>query len=542
MLKLTLPVHLVLSLLLYGCFPSSHSPVPLSSEASQFIGLLGCPALDAPPRASRHSIYVDGYGHLLNPVTEKPISNTGNVIKDYNAENLYIDRILSDFACQRRNDPNLKLTLFIHGGLNQFKDATTRARKYTNQMLADGQYPVFISWDSGFQSNYFDHLFRIRKGLSTPVLGVPSAPFVLLEDIARSLSRIPASVYKEFKTPLVVTIAVKTEDERDYESREDALSKLGFDVQSSEPFRGVAGDYWTIWNPLKLLGAPLVDGFGTGAWDGMLRRTDLVLTKSSAFEGNYLPVGNAAKSKKTSYETQRGEDARIFDTAATLFLKRIEDFGDNAPQLNIIAHSMGSIVAVNILARHPSLRVNNLVFMGAAARVKDVENVVVPWLLNNPDSQFWNLSLDPYREMGENNYLDIGPRGSLLNWIDFTFGEVNSYKDRTAGSWWNITRIAEDIFPKVTKAGLPQTTTTIDKDTPADASRLRARVHLVRFPIGKNCQWPQAHGEFDDYQFWKEDYWNSGGLQAAATINQMACSPYFVERSLGPDAARDWRR
>lgn len=25
--------------------------------------------------------------------------------------------------------------------------------------------------------------------------------------------------------------------------------------------------------------APLEDGFGTGAWDGMLRRTDLVLKK-----------------------------------------------------------------------------------------------------------------------------------------------------------------------------------------------------------------------------------------------------------------------
>lgn len=69
--------------------------------------------------------------------------------------------------------------------------------------------------------------------------------------------------------------------------------------------------------------------------------------------------------------------------------------------MELIGHSMGTIVAVNILARHAELRIDNLVFMGAAARIKEVENAVAPWLQRNPNSQFWNLSLDPYREMGE---------------------------------------------------------------------------------------------------------------------------------------------
>jgi len=348
-------------------------------------------------------------------------------------------------------------------------------------------------------TNYWDHLVKIRKGLNRPILGPLSSPFVLLEDVGRSLVRIPSSIFKEVTDPIVVTKSVKIKSEEDYETRAKKLESEGFSVINRGPYVGVGSDYYTVWNPVKLLAAPFVDGFGTGSWEGMLRRTDLVLTKNSAFEGE---AANESKSNEL-------DTPRFADTAVTTFLKGIEtDPSLKGSEIDLIGHSMGAIVAINVLARHGDLNIQNLVFMGAAAKVKDLENVVGPWLQLHQKAQFWNLSLDPYREMGENTFYDFAPRGSLLNWIDYTFGEVNSYKDRTAGSWWNITRLAEDIFPEQ-----------------KGAVSLRARVHLTRFPIGDKCQWPQKHGQFDDFMFWKPSFWRA----EPAGIRGEACSPYFAQ-------------
>ncbi|MHC8326249.1 alpha/beta hydrolase family protein [Pseudomonas sp. LB1P83] len=436
-----------------------------------------------PQSAKFHTIYIDGYGNLLDPRTGEPIATSSDPKAIHDEEALYANAILTDFKKHKSENPKLKLVLFIHGGLNEFEAATRRATQYTALMMKDDLYPVFIGWDSGFMTNYWDHLVKIRKGLNRPILGPISAPFVLLEDVGRSIVRIPSSMFKEVTDPLVVTKSVHTEAEVDYQARAKLLKAEGFAVINRPPYVGVGSDYYTVWNPIKVLAAPFVDGFGTGSWDGMLRRTDLVLSKSSAFEGDMAGEADSIKLDAPRYA----------DTAVTTFLKRYEaDPSLKGSEIDLIGHSMGAIVAVNVLARHGDLNIRNLVFMGAAAKIKDLENVVSPWLQVHKSAQFWNLSLDPYREIGENTFYDFAPRGSLLNWIDFTFGEVNSYKDRTAGSWWNITRLAEDVFP-------------LQNGTVS----LRARVHLTRFPIGEKCQWPQKHGEFDDYFFWKEAFWQA---------------------------------
>lgn len=451
-----------------------------------------------PQPARFHTIYIDGYGSLLDPKTKKPVATTSDPKTIQAEEALYANAILADFKKHKSVDKDLKLVLFIHGGLNEFEAATRRASKYTDLMMKDHLYPVFIGWDSGFMTNYWDHLVKIRKGLNRPILGPISAPFVLLEDVGRSIVRIPSSMFKEVTDPLVVTKSVQTQAEIDYQARANLLSAEGFSVINRAPYVGVGSDYYTVWNPIKVLAAPFVDGFGTGSWEGMLRRTDLVLTKSSAFEGDM--VGEAG--------TIKLDAPRYADTAVTTFLRSYEnDPSLKGSEVDLIGHSMGAIVAVNVLARHSDLNIRNLVFMGAAAKIKDLENVVSPWLQTHPQAQFWNLSLDPYREIGENTFYDFAPRGSLLNWIDFTFGEVNSYKDRTAGSWWNITRLAEDIFP-------------LQNGTVS----LRARVHLTRFPIGNECQWPQKHGEFDDYYFWKMDFWQAQPKH----FSGKECSPLFA--------------
>ncbi|VVM47598.1 hypothetical protein PS639_00609 [Pseudomonas fluorescens] len=146
------------------------------------------------------------------------------------------------------------------------------------------------------------------------------------------------------------------------------------------------------------------------------------LQKNTAFEGDIARADEPVNFSKS---------LRPDDTAAALFLHGCEtgELPRNQP-VELMGHSMGAIVAVNILARHAELRIDNLVFMGTVARIKEVESAVVPWLQRNPNSQFCNLSLDPYREMGENTFYDFMPRGSLLNWIDLP--SVKSTPSKTA--------------------------------------------------------------------------------------------------------------
>lgn len=439
------------------------------------------------PDAELHTIYISRFGDVVriedarrerNNIKRKTDCANQPSGRKEACEEQYARDIIENFVrLNSGREKPLTLTVHIHGGLNAFTDATSRSDRFTPEMLADGTYPVFFAWHSGAISNYWDHLWRVKKGQESKVFGPLTIPFVLAEDTTRSISRIPYSTYKVVNDPLVVMKSVYSDDERAFQTAVDLLrnernvpDKKAINIHDDGPKVGVGNSYWTVLNPVKLVTAPAVDGFGTGIWKQLLRRTDLVLTKSKAFDGTRL----------------KEQSTFPADSATTRFLKMWkEDKRVQHIQINLIGHSMGAIIATNVLARHPELNISNVVFMGGAARVKDVEAVVVPWLRQRPQNQFFNLSLDPYRELGENFFYDFAPRGSLLNWIDFIFGDVNSFKDRTIGSWWNVIRAADDIF-------VPQ---------------VRSQVHLVRFPIGGEKMGPQEHGDFSDYCFWQPRFW-----------------------------------
>lgn len=401
-----------------------------------------------------YQIYIDSTGDLLDPLNEKVINDEEN----------YIQNIVDNFQAKKSTNPDLRMTIFVHGGLNSFENATERVKRVKDSMLMDNRYPIFISWRSGGFSNYGDHLFSIRRGEKRNwFVGGITSPFVLVEDGLRSLARIPASTYNVLFGQNSIRIGKYSQEEQYSDKALAELNKLGFVIYNSPNDTGHGfEDFWTVWNPVKLFTAPFVDGLGTGAWNSMLRRTDLVLRRNDGFNG-------------VSEEKS--------DTAVTKFFKEVSsDLKDE--EIVLIGHSMGTIISNNIIARFQELNFKEIIYMAAACSIKDIEVVVPPYMEKNTKSKFYSLSLNPYRDMAENSAFDFVPRGSLLMWIDDTLGSTNSFQDKAAGFWFNMVRGASEAFKN-----------------PA----IRKRVHLTQFGIKDGT--PQTHGAFGDYKFWNENFW-----------------------------------
>ncbi len=156
-------------------------------------------------------------------------------------------------------------------------------------------------------------------------------------------------------------------------------------------------------------------------------------------------------------------------------------------EITLIAHSMGAIVANQMIMQSPKIKYKKIVYMGAAASITDFSKSVIPYMEQNKETNFYNLMLHPYAESGEKNCFDtFPPRGSLLEWLDDYFTEPRTLLDRRMGKYFNMIQAIHTINPLV-----------------------RNRIYLRHFDVGSNSNYPQKHGEFDDkkFQFWKEGFW-----------------------------------
>ncbi|MDF2417999.1 alpha/beta hydrolase [Acinetobacter beijerinckii] len=402
-------------------------------------------------KLKHHLIYINKDGELIDPYSKKVIKNS----------NEYINELFDTY----KNSKKEKITIFIHGGLNTFQNATGKANQILRNYKDENEenYIVLIGWQAGPFTNYLDHLFFVRGGERRRVLGPLTSPFILVEDTARSVAHAPRATAEALLAQSSVPIRIESKEEDAYYTNIANLKNMPenerINIHTTGETRGLNyKNISSLANPLKFVAAPFVDGFGHGTWNSLSRRTELLITKDTAFT--------------------RKENAK---TALEKFLDKV-DQESTKPEITLIGHSMGSMVANNIIIRKPKLNYTNIVYMGAAASLKDVESNVVPILLKNGNAQFFNLSLDPYRELSESKAFGSVPRGSLLIWIDTYLTTVKSFTDRTSGSWFNMVRAADTIFPDTVKK----------------------RVHLTKFGFGAG---PQKHGEFDEYQFWKHGYW-----------------------------------
>jgi pimeloyl-ACP methyl ester carboxylesterase len=405
-----------------------------------------------------------------------------------------------------------RIVLFIHGGLTTLADANENAKNLWPVIRSDDHnaYPIFLNWEAGFTSSYGRHLFYERNGIS--YRGTPSAwsavvitPLVFLADVGKGVANHGMNTILNFGKVLENNDSLYDGRPRSFVTKNKFFETLRF--FSANPAASQAEDKFfhnglsyranrqpplinlylgpditridvggsalgsaTI--PMQVVTEPILDGFGSPAWKNMVRRTRTMFFPA----GNFITV-----SDQTDQPGLNHGAAYQFFAQLNRFLKDHPDY-----YVDIVGHSMGAIVANEALRNFPDLRIRNLVYMGAACSIRDFLVVGGAYLKTHLETEFYNLSLHPRKEIDETNANGLPVRGSLLTWIDEFFQTPESFGDRTLGSFENVV-IAYQL--------LPQTN----------------HVHLKAFGItaGREPAGPQKHGEFGQFRFWRSEYWRT---------------------------------
>lgn len=267
-------------------------------------------------------------------------------------------------------------------------------------------------------------------------------------------------------------------------SRDPRRTALGPSLRETP--RGAARPAYQLfralgWIPPRALELIVLDGVGPRAWDVMRRRTKLM--SRSADEVPRIDDAVAG------FAPARGALAVFLDSLLAL------TSSDPRYRVTLVGHSMGAIVATEIVRQRDALPLDNIVLMASAASVREVETSIIPYLQRHDSTQFYNLMLHPMAESRESHAFGLIPYGSLLEWIDAYFANPETEFDRMAGKYDGFLRTAFVIPPDV-----------------------RGRTHLKAFGYrsGKGCgrkDFPFRHGDFNEpgVPYWRESFWKPGG-------------------------------
>jgi pimeloyl-ACP methyl ester carboxylesterase len=459
----------------------------------------------------RNIVAIDAQGSLLTPKTNKngsvilaptehpdltrvrrlvsrsPKAEAARTAKrqDYYAKSRqYLDDIFNNNPVLNQHS---NITIFIHGGLNEPDASVNRADLLADPILSDtnvSTYPIFVCWNSSLISAWGEQYYT-HRGRNDLLLGAALAPFTFTANLGRYLTRLPLSVFEQgyagFRTFRAPVYGESTKPRRLLgrpESVNDQFNRLkadGYKVQLSEssslgPFR--RRSIMMIAGALpKILTEGLVDTGGKVGWDFMLRRTQTMFTLADSFD----PGG------------------------MEFFCRDLIKYAKSRPDLTItvIGHSMGAIVANELIRRHGNeLPIANIIYMAAACGTEDFEHDVLPYLFAHRETQFYNLSLHPGNDTSElpGAWLaPVSPRGSLLDWIDFYYSSKDTDYGWSFGKWDNA---------------ILGTKRFIYQQAPRTQQQLQAQIHMKAFGFGPDAHFgPQHHGGFDQWKFWQPRFW-----------------------------------
>ena len=437
-----------------------------------------------------HIVMVNKYGWPVPPFEDKAFTNRAAYLSHFTN---VVNHVL---ATAPERDGKKQILIFAHGGLNSRKDRLRRASDLLERVdgIRKDYNPVFLNWDSGFGSTYWEHLISVRHGrLANPIWGKATAPFLFLGDMGRGFAGLPSALLEQGKLdvqsfdwpygPWHRNALLLLQELHNQENTNVTIGCARLQ-ERSDPHRGVV---WALSSPAKLLTTPVVAGGGPGAWRNMRRRTKTMYRNP----GEFNPLFE---------ETWRSKDERLIrgylahdprggvSEFMSVLSAKISSEPRTQYEVTLVAHSMGAIILSEVLRKYTNLFYKDIVFMAPACSIRDFETSVVPYMSTQPETRFYNLCLHPLAEAQEDFAFPVVPRGSLLHWIDNYLDSPEFPTDRTLGAWENIVLTYKVIPPA-----------------------LRPRVFIKSFNNEQAPRNPFRHGDFDnpDMEFWKPDFWRA---------------------------------
>lgn len=410
-------------------------------------------------------------------------------------ERCQLDLVISSIRTRLDQNEHTRLVIFIHGGLNSPKDAMGRAEAQAELILKDGDYPIFLNWQSGLLPSYVDQIWNVRSGERVDIgngfhnIQRAAFPLYLVQDVVAAVARAPAAWFG-----LTYTYFETVREERRPQLPQQVPANVTICSGTDRASAGVSAIdavQLAAALPGKVVSTPFVDSMGNTSWDNMRRVARATMRKELSIQQDIdekYPLGDGPFARFAN------ELERLLDT----------NFGSQQKysgrvSVTIIAHSMGTMIA-NELIRDFALRYKEIVYMGAATSIRDFYDSVVPYLRSNGNHRFYNLMLHPAEEAREAALRYFLPDGSLLEWIDRMFQHSESPMDRTFGKANNALRVL-GAFP------------------PQARDKMNFRVFDEGAASTAVAEKPVRHGDFSKvlgpaggaatFKFWQKKYWDS---------------------------------
>lgn len=403
-----------------------------------------------------------------------------------------------------------EVMFIIHGGLVSFRQGIQEAIELNRAILNDAEnnadrkvYPIFINWRSGGWDAYAEQLLEIRKGERMKVLGKITAPVKLMSDIGRGIADMPSLGALEGDRLWDTQFHAGTLNACDQDTYKPAKVKCPDDANADKnQFLSTFGYF--VATPVRILTAPFVNGAGRPAWENMVRRTRNAFWQEPR-DHKPAKFGVVRALFDYLFINHRGELTDRYQTSA----EQACSLGQL--KIDLIGHSMGTMIVSDLLHAYPQCPYNDIVFMAAAVSLREANHSLPRVLEINSDVNFYNLSLLPKRDARELSAFGLVPSGSLLEWIDEMYTPPNTKFDRTMGKWVNVREVLPTISDELRK-------------------------HMTFRVFGGSRSEPAEHGAFNnvDMCFWRRSFWEGDW-----TDHHGKCNRYI--QSIFPKVQEDAR-
>ena len=507
----------------------------------------------------------------------------------------YADNIKKYNKRSKEKKRKKHVLVYMNGGLNKVSSVKRQAFNQIDCMMDVGFYPVFLIWDTGPVTSYFEQSFYVNNGLREDTFRFDLGLINFTADVLQGIARV-AKTYNDqidlFQeavfpsensgyrpvydwTPKYNPNNPVSEDNNIYiRSNTDTPEYTARRIGKSLVYSATVG--------VRALTTMLWDPLGEAAWENMLRKSRMTVSRPEDYRPSLRPDDNDAenfdKAVRERYLKGSGAFSRfMFELELCSKRKaRINDPQDGSPlcadsydrrtskfkpadkktrkgiirafrnsSITLIGHSMGAIVINELLLRYPNLNYSDIVFMAAATSLRDVQRTLVPFMRHKmkrkDDVRFYNLMLHPRNDARETIVYGAFPSGSLLESIDMLFEDPPSMLDRTFGKWRNV-RHAKDLIDKDVRSRMFFKVFGFEPSSEHDDDPKSCR------EAGFRPADPRAHGDFNNtcQYFWLPEFWTPTrdfvGPTTPATANRFRPrrpfsrtaskqSPRFRERS-----------